>query len=434
MQVAIYFSVVSVSITLLGLYCKSCKPAPLASIFLLIAMCHGLVFKPLLVFLSEDQDFLAIYILSGIKHEEFWRGGTFIACSFFCLIITIILLEFSAGQKMKLIKFRYYYKEPTIFYDTKLSSFFCGLGILSLVFFIILNPELLSFKGKNSLASDDIGQYSGNGPTRLIINFCNAVVFLMIHNVVVGTNKARSKKIGISSALVFVFFAVLSDQRALILFSVLSWGLFSIFCGARVSRNVFKISVLASFIMVIFNSFRRIVEGNTVNIDQVLNVLANFAGKNFIDITKTVAIFDAEYKLRYGSTFLDMFAILIPRSIFPDKKAVNIDTLIASDVFGINTFGAGAVPPGVIGEMIFNFGIISVPVGIIISGIIIWSIDFYRHYGNSFYLMFYTMSLCFVGLGIPGSSIQSTFVGFLLTGIPLFIVHISTLRRLRSTR
>lgn len=433
MQVAIYFLVVSASIILLGLYCKSCKPAPLASSFLLIAMCHGLIFKPLLIFFSDDQDFLAIYILSGIKREEFWRSGTYIACSFFCLTITIILLEFLAGKKLKLIKFRYYYKEPSIFFDTKLSSFFLGLGILSLVVYTIFNPELLSFKGKNALASDDIEQYSGNGPTRLMINFCNVLVYLMIHNVVVGAKGAFSKKIGIISALVFVFFAILSDQRALILFSVVSWGLFSIFCGARVSPNVFRISIFASFIMVVFNSFRRIVQGNAFSIDQVLNVLANFAGKNFIDITKTIAIFEAEYKLRYGSTFLDMFTTLIPRSLFPDKKTVNIDTLIASDVFDTNTFGAGAVPPGVIGEMIFNFGVVSVPVGIILSGIIIWSIDFYRHYGHSFYLMFYAMSLCFVGVGILGSSIQSTFIGFILTGIPLFIIHISTLRRLRST-
>jgi hypothetical protein len=161
-------------------------------------------------------------------------------------------------------------------------------------------------------------------------------------------------------------------------------------------------------------------------------VLANFAGKNFIDITKTISIFDSQHELRSGSTFLDMFSILIPRSLFPEKQTVNIDTLIASEVFGNHILGAGAVPPGMIGEMMFNFGLIGIPLGLILGALLIWLIDFYRYRGRSFYLMFYVMSLYMVGVGVLGSSFQSTFLGFLISGLPLFVLHTISLKRLRT--
>ena len=252
----------------------------------------------------------------------------------------------------------------------------------------------------------------------------------MIHNVAVGVRARRSKHIAIFSALIYLFYAVLSDQRALIFFCVLSWGLFIYMTGFTISKKKLVSALVVPILLVFFTSFRRVSTDLAINVDNFFAVLANFAGQNFIDITKTILIFDAQYTLRSGSTFLDTFLILIPRSIFPEKESVNIDTLIASEIYGNYTIGSGATPPGMIGEMIFNFGLIGIPLGLILSVLLIWLIDFYRYRGRSFYLIFYTMALYSVGVAVLGSSFQSTFLGFLMVGLPLFVLHKISLKRL----
>lgn len=433
MQIAVYFLIVACGLGLLCIYCFSNKSAPLAAIVLLIALVHGLVFKPLLLLFSGYESFVGAYILSGIEPMRFWVGGTYIACGFVFVIMIILVLEYSYKLRFGGVGFEYYKKPRRIFFDTLVCSGFLGLALIALISFLISNPELIYLGGKNSLASTDIENYSGSGFTRLIINFANIVVFLMIHNIAVGVRAKRSKHIAIVSALIYLVYAVLSDQRALILFCILSWGLFIFFCGIRVSRKKLVLSTMAPILLVIFTTFRRVSSGVATNLDNVFAVFANFAGQNFIDITKTISIFDSQYELRYGSTFLDSILIFIPRSLFPEKQTVNIDTLIASEVFGNDIIGSGAVPPGLIGEMMFNFGLIGIPLGLVLSGLLIWLIDFYRYRGRSFYLMFYVMSLYMIGVGILGSSLQSTFVGFLMAGLPLFVLHKISLRRLFKT-
>lgn len=425
-----YFLVVACGLGLLCAYCFSNKSAPLAAIALLIALVHGLVFKPLLLLFAGYESFLGAYILSDIEPMRFWVGGTYIAFGFLFLITALLGLEYSIKSRWSGVGFGYYKKPTKIYFDTIVACGFSGLALVALIFFLMSNPELIKLEGKNSLATSDLESYSGSGLTRLIINFANIVVFLMIHNVVIGVRAHRSKKIAIFAALIYLSFAVLSDQRALILFCVLQWGLFSFFCGVRFSKKTLVLSLMVPILLVFFTTFRRVYSGVASNLDNIFAVLANFAGQNFIDITKTISIFDSQYELRSGSTFLDMFLILIPRSLFPEKQTVNIDTLIASDVFGIDTYGAGAVPPGMIGEMTFNFGLIGIPLGIILSALLIWLIDFYRYIGRSFYLMFYIMSLYTVGAGVLGSSFQSTFIGFLMSGLPLFLIHKISLKRL----
>lgn len=432
MLIALYFLVVSCGLGLLCVYCFSNKYPPLAGIVLLIALVHGLVFKPVLLLFSGYDSFVGAYILSGIEPMRFWMGGTYIAFVFLFLIIVILALEYSLKSRSSFVGFEYYKKPPKIYFDTILCSVFLGLALIALMSFLISNPELIYLGGKNSISSTDIESYSGSGFTRLLINLANIVVFLMIHNIVVGVRVKRSKNIAIVSALIYLVYAVLSDQRALILFCVLSWGLFSFFCGVRLSRKKLIVFTMAPILLLVFTTFRRVSLDAASNLDNFFAVLANFAGQNFIDITKTISIFDSQYELRYGSTFLDSFLILIPRSLFPEKQTVNIDTLIASEVFGNDIIGAGALPPGLIGEMMFNFGLIGIPLGIVLGGFLIWLIDFYRYRGHSFYLIFYIMSLYMVGVGILGSSLQSTFIGFLMAGLPLFVLHKISLKRIFS--
>lgn len=431
--ITVYFLIIAVVVSLLFVYCVSNKSPPLAAIFFLIGILQGLVFKPLLLILFGNESFIGLYILSDIDPIRFWVGGTYIAFLFLLITIIILGLEYSLKLSRNSVGFGYYLESPKIYFDTIICSLFLVLAFIAFILFLISNPELIYLKGKNTIATNDINSYSANGFTRLMINFANIVVFLMIHNIVVGFRVRRSRNIAILAALMYLVYAVLSDQRALILFSVLSWGLFIYICGIRFSRKLIAITLLLPILAVVFTTFLRIsrkFSDVAINLDIFSGILANFAGQNFIDITKTISIFDSQYELRYGSTFFETFSILIPRSLYPEKQTVNIDTLIASEIYGIETYGSGALPPGMIGEMLFNFGLIGIPVGLMLTGFFIWLVDSLRYSGRSLYLMFYSMSLYLVGIGILGSSFQSTFLGFLMVGIPLFVLHKISLKRL----
>lgn len=434
MLVSLYFLVVVCSLGLLLGYCLSNKSPPLAGIFLLLALGHGLLFKPFLLLISGYESVVGSYILSGVSPVRFWLGGVYVASAFSIVILVIVCLDCAYNSKKNSIGFEYYFSACRIYFDTVICSSAVLVSLLALGFFLANNPDLLSFRGKNSLATTHLESYSASGLTRLVINFANIVVFLMIHNVVSGFKVRRSRTLGFLAAAIYLFYAVVSDQRALILFSMLSWSLFLVSCGVRLSRMAWMASIFTSMLLVIFGTIRRLSVSSADFFQNFLAILANFAGKNFIDITKTISIFDAQPPLRFGSTFLDTLLILIPRSLFPEKTTVNIDTLVASEVFEVRSFGSGAVPPGVIGEMLFNFGPIGIPLGIVLCGLIVWLIDMGRYTGRSFYLMFYFMSLYMVGVGILGSSFQSTFLGFLMAGLPLFFLHKLSMKRLCFVR
>ena len=113
----------------------------------------------------------------------------------------------------------------------------------------------------------------------------------MIHNLAVGARPKRSKHIASFCALIYLSYAVLSDQRALIFFSVLSWGLFIYMTGFKFSRKKIVSALVVPISLVFFTSYRRVSTDLASNVENFFAILANFAGQNFIDITKTILIF-----------------------------------------------------------------------------------------------------------------------------------------------
>ena len=432
MQITVFFLIASFSLSLLLAYILSHRSIPLAAGFLLIGVCQGLIFKPLLLLLAGNGSFIEGYILSSISLSEFWLGGTAFAVAICLIVIIMFCLELAFGNRTRCVAFNFYKQPRSIYFDTVVCRAFSGLGVVALIYFLAMNPSLFAFEGKNSLATQDLSDYSGSGIMRMLIGFNYIVVFFMIHNIAVSFRVRRSKVIAVIAGIVFLVYTVLSGSRAAILFSVMSWAVFAYMLGFRLPRLVVVLSSITLISLVVGVSWQRISSSESSIIDNVMSVLANFAGKNFIDITKTVEIYNSQFELRGGSTFIDMFLILIPRSIFPEKTAVNIDTLIAAEIFGNHSYGSGAVPPGLIGEMLFNFGWIGIPLGLVLTGVIIWAVDFWAYRGRSLYLMFYVMTLYSVGVAILGSSFQSTLIGFFMLGLPLFCVHITSSRRFRG--
>ena len=115
----------------------------------------------------------------------------------------------------------------------------------------------------------------------------------MIHNIAIGFRAQRSKVIAIISVLIYLSYAVLSDQRAAILFSVLSWGLFSFFSGVRFSRRKLMLAFMGPMLLVIFTTYQRVSVGLASNID-------NF----FAYVGLIINYLDGQLKLKKSNLFI----------------------------------------------------------------------------------------------------------------------------------
>lgn len=429
MAIYIYLVITMVTVGLFALYLRSEKTFPLAAWMLFIGLVHGLIFKPLLLLVFGSNSMIGQYILDSLTMDEFWLGGSLISLSCLLLVCLIIFGNLILNNISRREQFHYYRRFPKAYFDTKLSCVMAAASLIAVCYFLWLNPSLTSLEGKNSLSTDSVSTYSGDGILRLLINLAFVVVFFMIHNMVLRHEYKRSKQIAVLCVVIYLFFCVVSDQRGSVVFGILSWAVFMSFAGINFSKKSIFLTVGSVFSVVVYTTYLRVLSGGASTFDNVAAILANFVGKNFVDITKTIQIFKADFTYQSGSTFVDMITLFIPRQLYPEKSVVNIDTLIAQDVFGADHIGAGAVPPGMLGEMIYNFGLLGVPIGILLTGLLVVVVDNIRFDGNSFMLIFYTVSLYAVGLGIMGSSFQSVFMSMIIVGVPLLIVYLITLRR-----
>lgn len=154
---------------------------------------------------------------------------------------------------------------------------------------------------------------------------------------------------------------------------------------------------------------------------------------NGIDVSKTAHIMAAipEYlDYQYGATLLRIVYLWIPRQIWP-AKPVNVDTTVGMAVYGAETYGAGAVPPGLIAEMYWNFWIPGIIVGCFSAGYLLKIIytQFKRYDTNRNVVILYTTCFMGMGAGFMGSGFASELMGFLMTFLPSIIVlHIITKR------
>lgn len=92
---------------------------------------------------------------------------------------------------------------------------------------------------------------------------------------------------------------------------------------------------------------------------------------NFTEIFKSVNIMEAvPYRMpfSYGSTFLNYLVAPIPRSVWPDKPIIDSGVGVGTAIYGTD---GTSIPPGLVGEAYWAFGILGVVTGAPIFGGII---------------------------------------------------------------
>lgn len=371
-----------------------------------VTLFHGLVVKPLFVALSvPSESFIDNFILSPLTRSAYWDGSVVLVGCYWVFVLAMVV---TARRLAKIGKPRASARPRN--FAPGAAGVFLIIGLLGLTAFILNNPELLAGGNKNVLASADLDSYSGSGVLRLLISILSILPFLMLVNIGNGYRMRASHAIFGLSSFSWIVFGYVSDQRGLILFSLLAWLLaYNMFVG-KLQRKYLLLVLCSAIGLVTIRTALRLQSDEGGTFDAISEIIGNYIGRNFVENGKTLLVIDSVPKIlpfAYGQSYLDSILILIPRSLFPGKLTVNLDTIIGNSVFNCGVFGACAVPPGLIAESYLNFGLIWVIVSALLSGWFTAWLDWKSVRGSHFFQIFYVSYLVFFSMAVLGSGFAS---------------------------
>lgn len=282
--------------------------------------------------------------------------------------------------------------------------------------------------------STELSDYRANGYLRFGIQLSELILYT--NYIYIITNR-------VNNSYVFYFFIILALILSLSFYVFVQSrsGLLMVFINLLIFRYIFvrnKISKFAIvftslFLLSIFGFLTSIRGGSgfkaeSFSITYPLQALEPFIVNNGgIDISKTGKIMDYVNKnndFKYGSSLTWNFIAWIPRSLWKDKP-VNIDTEVGLKVYGATAFGTGAVPPGLFGEMYWNFAYLGIFFGCIFVGFILSIVQKYFNgrLASVNSTMIYIICFSQMSVGILGSSLTSTLTGILFTLLPILGIN-----------
>lgn len=127
----------------------------------------------------------------------------------------------------------------------------------------------------------------------------------------------------------------------------------------------------------------------------------------------------------YGSSYIGALLFFVPRFIYPDKPLISFDEYIATSVYGLNTSGLQAIPAGMYNELLLNFGLFGIVLGLIFyTFLIVFVIYFFLSFKNGF-LRFALMTIIFPKfmLKLIGSGLGFALMETILLLIPLLVSY-----------
>ncbi|MBM4231126.1 MAG: oligosaccharide repeat unit polymerase [Gammaproteobacteria bacterium] len=285
--------------------------------------------------------------------------------------------------------------------------------------------------------SEEIGEYKAYGYLRLLIGFSSIVVYLSYIQLK-DSDKDRAFyraafAIGIMLSSSMAFY---SQSRAALIFIFFNLIFISYYMGGR--RVPWKaVAVALPAAIVLFYTTSAFRGGSGVTLDSRVTPMAVISpiilNNGGIDASKTGHVIDyidatQEYKL--GSTLVQFVVAIVPRQAWANKP-VNIDTFIGEKIYGAETFGASAVPPGFLAEMYMNFWYAGIVFGCLLLGGAMKKIQnaLAANMDSRNFILLYVVALQPFGMSVLGSSFSSAMMGSMMSGIALLLVlHFVTVK------
>ena len=433
---ALYFFVVAISALVVGVatWRRGIDLSTCAG-WSLLTLLHGLIIKPLFVaFDFPNADILDLLLFSRITRDQYWFWGSVLVLPY--LVFTAAMLV--AGRYGKAGRGpRRPIAAPRQWLDEKVLLALFVIAVLGTVSFFIQFPQLLESANKNSIATLDVEDYNGGGIWRSLIELSYVVSLCALLNIGVPAARGRNIALFVVSAALWLAFCFLSDQRGLVIFSVVAYFIaYRRFVGPF-PRKVIVLGVVCVITAIGGKTLSRI-QAEVGDQGDIAYAAANLVGQNLVENGKTISIIQAtprELPFQLGKTYVDAVLILVPRSLYPQKETVNLDTVIGSKVFGCDAFGACGVPPGIVAESYVNFGLPGVLILSIAAGVFVGRVDRRIRYGprTIAFDLLYVYSLVFAGMAVLGSGI-SGFITQLITQGGTLILVLALARRTTSPR
>jgi hypothetical protein len=414
--IALYF-ILSTSLIAFGFLALHHKPwAAPGRLLALVVLFYGLVFKPIFVALSyPSKEFIDIFVLSPLTQSYYWSGSVALLGCYglfvLAMVITSKLLSWCRRPRSVTVQ---------VYFSPRKAFILLLIGLFGFSSFLWLHPELLTTANKNILATDDLSTYSGDGVVRLLTSVLFVLPFFMLVNFGSGDKQNASQKIFWFSTCAWISFGVLSDQRGLILFSVLAWIIAYNIYVRSIQRKYLLLMFCAAVSLVIFKTANRLSDNGFESFNEIIG---NYIGRNFVENSKSLIIINAipdALPFAYGTSYLDAILILVPRSLMPNKLTINLDTIIGNTVFDCSNFGACAVPPGLLAESYLNFGLPWMIVTALTFGWMTAWLDWKSTGQGLLFQLFYASYLVFFSMSVLGSG----FASFITSGIAHALVLI----------
>jgi oligosaccharide repeat unit polymerase len=431
----LYLSLVSIGAVVVALYTwrRQITLATCAG-WVLMTMLHGLLIKPLAVFFDvPSAEILDLVVFQKIDREQYWLWSPVLLATYALFLIAM----FFAGRYGAAVRNPPSFTRPREWFDPLVLAIVIAIAAGAMVGFFIQFPQLLESANKNSIATSDLADYSSGGAWRALIELAYLASLCCLVNIGQRVSRKSSVLMFCGSATLWLGFCLLSDQRGAVLFSVVTYLIaYGRFIG-RVPRRAVAFVLLVLFSTIVGKTVMRI-QAEGAGEDLALTV-ANLVGQNLIENGKTLSIIEAtpsRIDYQWGNTYLDAVRILVPRSLYPEKETVNLDTVIGNKIFDCDSFGSCGVPPGLIAESYLNFGAPGVLVLAVAAGAFVGMLDRrYRLKRRSVALdLFYIYALVYSGMAIIGSGVSGLITQLITQGISLALVLLVARRSARARK
>ena len=224
-----------------------------------------------------------------------------------------------------------------------------------------------------------------------------------------------------------IFLAVVLNSRAGVALILLDCAVICYYMFRRVSVKLMLGSLTIATMLMIAMLFAR-GQRNEVNINSMgLLFQKTLSGRNMLDISKCCHIINGvprKMGYRKGEMLYAWLAAPIPRQYWPDKPLwANQGLTVNQKIFGYRGSLSG-VPPGLIGELHWNFGLGGVWVGLFCAGLLFRQIflSFYPHRYNPTSILIYTMIATRFVIFSLGNDLGTGIVKAGLDLAPIYIV------------
>ena len=281
-----------------------------------------------------------------------------------------------------------------------------GIAMLSFVGFIM--QAGVSFRSFTELSQKRFLEIRAEGGERMhstIYILCRGAAFskfIVYFGLVWLIHRKQSIFSGLGILLVLavlqtMFLAVVINSRAGVALLLLDCAVLSYYLYRKIDFKLIAVCLsVAVLLMIPMLAARGQRNHGNINTSTGSLFQKTLSGRNMLDISKCCHIINGvprKMEYRNGEMLWAWMAAPIPTSYWPDKpRWANQGLTVNRKIFEYRGDLSGC-PPGLIGELHWNFGVIGIWVGLFLAGLIFRQIfiAFYAHRANPTSILLYTM-------------------------------------------